>query len=54
MSGIGKTWSAIYGQWLPSSEYQEDEMRPAIEQYPPETSRVESQVTIFVAIEPKR
>lgn len=38
MSTIGQTWSNIYSQWLPASEYVEDEARPAMEYYPPDMS----------------
>jgi len=53
MSAIGPTWGAIYSQWLPSSEWAEDETRPALEHYPPEAMGPESTVEIFVALKRK-
>ena len=53
MGSIGPTWGAIYGQWLPASAYVEDEARPALEHYPPETMGPDSPVEIYVAVKAK-
>ena len=53
MAELAQTWSAVYREWLPSSGYEEDEARPAIEYYPPEMSGPQSPVTIFVAVRSK-
>ncbi len=50
MSSIGPTWNSIYREWLPSSGYQEDETRPALEIYPPEMSGPDAELRIFVAL----
>jgi predicted transcriptional regulator YdeE len=49
---IGATWGAIYGQWLPTSGYAEDETRPALEYYPPGAMSPDAAVSIWVAIRP--
>lgn len=54
MASMAATWGSIYREWLPASEYLEDETRPALEYYPPEMTGPESEVTIFVALKPKR
>lgn len=54
MSAIGPTWGTIYREWLPSSQYEEDETRPALECYPPETRGPDDVVTVFVALKPRR
>lgn len=50
MGTIGPTWGAIYGEWLPASEFVEDEARPSIEYYPPETKDEQSPVTILIPV----
>lgn len=50
MSSIGPTWGTIYREWLPSSGYQEDETRPALEIYPPEMTRADSRLHLLVAL----
>ena len=54
MPTIGPTWGGIYGQWLPSSDYAQDESaRPAIEYYPPGAEGPNSPVVIFVSVRQK-
>jgi len=54
MASMAATWGSIYREWLPTSVYLEDETRPAFEYYPPEMTGPESEVTIFVAVKPKK
>ncbi len=54
MGSIGPTWGDIYSKWLPSSGYQEDESRPSIEYYSPETEDEQSPVTIMIPVKPRQ
>jgi len=54
LSTIGQTWGNIYSQWLPASEYTEDDTRPAMEYYPPDMSPgPEGKLTILVPLKHK-
>jgi len=53
MSTIGPTWGGIYGQWLPTSGYVEDESRPGIEYYPPgDQDSPDAPVHVYIAVRP--
>jgi len=48
MSEISGTWGRIYGEWMPSSGYVEDETRPSLEFYAGASE--DAAATILVAI----
>ena len=54
MGTIGQTWSGIYAQWLPASDYAEAPDRPALEYYPPGAMDADSPVEIYVALAARR
>jgi len=45
---IGSTWREIYGRWLPTSGYVEDESRPSFEFYPPSTPGPDEPVIVYL------
>ena len=53
MADLGRTWRDIYGRWLPAAEYAEDELRPAVEHYPPEMAGPDAMIEIYVAVKKK-
>lgn len=50
LGSVGPTWQQIYGGWLPSSGYAEDESRPSFEYYAPGTVGPDDPVTIYLPV----
>ena len=45
LATIGATWGAIFAEWLPTSEYEEDRPRPCVEHSRPAATRLSQAAT---------
>jgi len=53
MQDIAPTWGAIYGEWLPASEYEADHTKACFEQFAPGCHEGTEPVRIFVPVRRK-